>query len=218
MIKALPLLAALLSTGPIGAEPPSTGRAVGVELAARFAAAQSWRGEFEQLLVDINGREQQRVSGRFALQQPNLIDWHYSEPLNQRLVSDGSSLWFYDRDLEQVTLRPVAELLVQSPASILLGKLPANQRYTFNRTTLSSEAGAEIERYSMSRIDTGAALTIGQVQQLTVDWRGDQLLTLRVTDNFGQQTTVSFTQLERGAPLPAGQFSFMVPPGVEIVR
>ena len=218
VIKVLPLLASCLLSGLCLAQPLESSHTIGMELAARFAAVQSWRGEFEQLLVDINGREQQRVTGHFALQQPNLIDWYYSEPLNQRLVSDGATLWFYDRDLEQVTVRPVAELLAESPAAILLGKLPAPDLYTFSYAEPDIGSGAVIERYTMARTGEGSSLTMGQVQELTLDWRGDELLTLRVTDNFGHQTTVSFKQLNRGAKLPASQFNFVVPRGVEVVR
>lgn len=218
VIKACSLLVSLVFSGLCIAGPQESSDTIGAELAARFSAVESWSGEFEQLLIDINGREQQRVSGRFALQQPNLIDWHYDEPLNQRLVSDGTSLWFYDRDLEQVSVRAVADLLAQSPAAILLGRLPAAQAYTFSYAEQQGADGALIERYSMVRNGPGDSLALGQVEKLSVDWSAQRLLALRVTDNFGQQTTVSFHRLKQDTQLPLSQFRFDLPEGVEIVR
>ena len=218
VIKAFLLLISLVLSGHSMAVAQASSDTVGAELAARFSAVESWSGEFEQLLVDINGREQERVTGRFALQQPNLIDWHYDEPLNQRLVSDGTSLWFYDRDLEQVTVRAVADLLDQSPAAILLGRLPAAQAYTFSFTEQQRADGALVERYTMARNGAGDLSVLGQIEELRIDWSADRLLALRVTDNFGQQTTVNFHRLQRNIQLPTSQFRFDLPQGVEIVR
>ena len=37
------------------------------------------------------------------------------------MVADGKNLWFYDRDLEQVSVKPAAAALTATPASLLSG-------------------------------------------------------------------------------------------------
>ncbi len=210
MIKRALLLAAALGWSPaLLAEPASD--AIGAELADRFAAVERWRGEFIQTLIDINGNLQQQVTGQFALQQPNLVDWHYAAPLNQRLVSDGETLWFYDRDLEQVTVRAVAELLLQSPAAILLGQLPVGGGYRYR-----VERRAEQSRYTV--VPTGTARGEVSIEQLTIIWQGDQLQGLELLDGLGQRTALAFSGIERDPTLAAGRFTFTPPEGVDVVR
>lgn len=171
----------------------------------------SWRGEFVQTLTDINGNPQQLVAGHFALQQPNLIDWHYAAPLNQRLVSDGTTLWFYDRDLEQVSVRPVDELLLQSPAAILLGQLPLGDGYRYR-----VERSGQATDYTV--VGSGSTDSGVSISEFTLAWQGDQLLSLTLLDGLGQRTVLSFGAIERNPELAVEQFRFSPPEGVDVVH
>lgn len=210
MIKRVLLLAAALCWLPAAFGEPASDR-VGAELAERFAAVSRWRGEFVQTLIDINGNLQQQVAGQFALQQPNLVDWRYAAPLNQRLISDGETLWFYDRDLEQVTVRAVDELLLQSPAAILLGQLPVGGGYAYR-----VERQAELSRYIV--VPTGVRRGEVSIEQLTIIWQGEQLQGLELLDGLGQRTALAFARVERNPELAAGQFTFIPPEGVDVVH
>jgi outer membrane lipoprotein carrier protein len=50
-------------------------------------------------------------SGSFAFQRPGRFRFVYAAPLPQTIVADGKTLWLYDEDLNQVTVRAQAGAL-----------------------------------------------------------------------------------------------------------
>lgn len=216
MINVLRLAVALAVTALLAsATTAADSTTIAAQLAAKFASVQSWQGRFEQTLIDINGRQQQRVEGEFALQQPNLIDWRYAAPLNQRLVSDGERIWFYDSDLEQVTVQPLAALLRQSPAAILLGQLPPSPDYQVRVEQLSAASGETVLRYTLDSQESGSG---SAVAQLVLDWQGEQLSAMTSRDNFGQTTVVVFSEVVRDRAIDPHRFMFTPPAGVDVVH
>ena len=64
---------------------------------------------------------------------------HVDEQVGAHLVGDGAELWLYDADLEQVTVKPLGDVIAGTPAALLAGDnaivvgmaaagLPAQQR------------------------------------------------------------------------------------------
>ena len=49
------------------------------------------------------------------------------------MVADGKNLWFYDRELAQVTVKPIAAALSSTPI-MLLSSSPEQLRETFDMT------------------------------------------------------------------------------------
>ena len=83
----------------------------------------SLKAPFEQTLLSQYGEELDKSSGMLYVQRPGKFHWAYSQPYVQYLISDGNTLWIYDEDLEQVTIRDVASIIEDSPAALLGGEL-----------------------------------------------------------------------------------------------
>src|SRR5699024_2252985 len=77
---------------------------------------QTLAGHFVQVRRNEQGEILTRSSGRFAIARPHEFRWEYQKPYRQVIVSDGETLWSYDVDLAQVTVRPIDEALQGSPA------------------------------------------------------------------------------------------------------
>lgn len=82
---------------------------------------QSLSARFEQSLIDANGDVLDTSSGRVDIRRPGRFRWAYAEPYEQLLVADGLNVWSYDVDLAQVTVKPQAEVLRNTPALLLVG-------------------------------------------------------------------------------------------------
>ena len=84
---------------------------------------QAARAEFTQVVTtpgkDGQPARQKTSSGSFAFQRPGRFRFDYRKPFEQTIVADGTSLWFYDVDLNQVTQRPQAQALGSTPAALL---------------------------------------------------------------------------------------------------
>ena len=70
------------------------------------------------------------------LARPGKFRWDYSEPA-QLIVSDGVTVWLYDEELAQVTVRPAAEALIGTPALLLSGQADVASEFRI------SDGGAE---------------------------------------------------------------------------
>ena len=79
----------------------------------------TFSADFEQSLIDPDGRMLEKTSGTLEIQRPGRFRWVYEEPYEQWLVADGANIWSYDVDLEQVTVKPQAEALANTPALLL---------------------------------------------------------------------------------------------------
>ncbi|MEM9209120.1 MAG: outer membrane lipoprotein carrier protein LolA, partial [Pseudomonadota bacterium] len=106
--------------GVVSAEPvPET---EGMALLEDYLAnVLSMEARFEQSLVDANDIVIEESAGTVLIQRPGQFRWQYSSPYEQLLLADGLNIWSYDVDLEQVTVKPQAELLAKTPATLLGG-------------------------------------------------------------------------------------------------
>ena len=84
-------------------------------LQAFIAGAKTAEADFTQTVTDKNGRVTQQASGRMAFARPGKFRWDYNKPYEQVIVGDGSKLWLYDTDLDQVTVKPLGDVIAGTP-------------------------------------------------------------------------------------------------------
>ncbi|MEE8327873.1 MAG: outer membrane lipoprotein chaperone LolA, partial [Nitrosomonadaceae bacterium] len=76
---------------------------------------------FSQILLDKNAQIIQEASGTMQFERPGKFRWHYEKPYEQLIIGDGETVWFYDIDLNQVTVRKLDIAIGSSPAALLAG-------------------------------------------------------------------------------------------------
>jgi outer membrane lipoprotein carrier protein len=189
---------------------PTAGWADAVAIArveALLNGTQALSATFTQEVHDANGSVTQSSAGTFWLQKPGRFRWDYTTP-KQAIVSDGTRLWFYDADLEQVTVRRQRDVLTQAPAMLLAGK--GRVADGFEAESLPPSAGLEWLRLTPR---AGA----GDFRELQLGFAGRDLRELALLDRLGQRTVIHFSALQRNPVLPAGTFRFQPPPGTDVV-
>ena len=72
-------------------------------------------------MVDRGGKRIQQASGNLQFSRPGKFRWTYLAPYEQLIVGDGTKLWIFDKDLNQVTARKLDDALGASPAALLAG-------------------------------------------------------------------------------------------------
>ena len=194
-------LAVVLAAGPAHADALA-------QLKQFMDGTRSARGSFSQLVVAKSGRKPQQASGTFAFQRPGKFRWVYEKPYAQLLVGDGSKLWAYDQELNQVTTKRLGQALGNTPAAILAGDNALDKNFVLKDAGSADglewvEATPKADDSSFERIRLGFA--------------GGQLKAMVLHDNFGQTTSLQFGQLERNPTLDAAQFRFVPPKGADVV-
>ena len=76
--------------------------------------------DFKQTLLDEDKNVVQQSRGRLAIQRPGKFAWIYNEPFEQKIIADGTELWIYDVELDQVTVKPMNSGLASAPIMILM--------------------------------------------------------------------------------------------------
>jgi outer membrane lipoprotein carrier protein len=169
------------------------------------------QADFKQTLSDSSGRVTDESSGTLAIKRPNRFRWDYLEPHEQVIVSDGTRIWLYDKDLEQVTVRKLDVALASTPAMLLSGQGTLTDN--FDVTETSERDGVLWVRMQPKRNDTdfksvSLGFTGAQAQELHF---------MELADKLGQTTLLEFSNLKRNPPLEAALFEFKVPQGADVI-
>ncbi len=197
------LLSALLALS--GAAHAADGKA---RLDAFFKGLKTMRAEFVQTLVDAEQRVKEESEGVLLLERPGRFRLDYSKPYSQLYVADGTRIWMYDKDLEQVTVRPQDEALGSTPAMLLSGSEPLERNFTLQE--LGDHEGFTWIDLKPKEKDASFAYI-----RLALD--GEVIRAMEMVDSFGQMTRLFFHTVNRNPKVDAGAFRFTPPPGVDVV-
>lgn len=168
--------------------------------------AKAGRARFTQTVTSPDGARRKISSGRFEFQRPNRFRFTYLQPYAQTIVSDGQKVWFHDPDLNQVTVRKLADALGSTPAALLAG-------HDIER---DFELQAQPDRDGLAWVKAVPRQRGGTIQGIQVGFKGRQLVALEIADSFGQRSVLQFSDFVLEASLPADSFRFTPPAGADV--
>jgi len=185
------------------------------------------RASFLQTLVDAHGREIDRATGTLIVARPGKFSWEtrpqrpvsgggaaagndagHGGSAGQLMVCDGTNLWFLDRDLAQVTVKPIDAALSATPAMLLSGAADLNK--SFSITPAGRRDGLEwvLVEPRGDAADFRSAL---------FGFAHRDLKRMILEDKLGQTATISFERIERNGPVAPGEVSFTPPAGTDVI-
>lgn len=163
---------------------------------------------FEQVQRDEDGEVLQTSSGQLWLARPGKFRWSYEKPYRQLMVCDGKTLWHYDPDLAQVTVRPAGATLQGTPAQLLTDRGALERHFTVEH--LGAAAGADHLQLQPKAQDS-------DFKSVELWLRDGVPQRMRFTDPLGGVSEVRFTDIRTNARIDPAQFRFEVPPGTEVI-
>jgi outer membrane lipoprotein carrier protein len=224
----LGLLLAALCCGMVARGAPSPGAPqAATPLDGYLDNLRTLRASFLQTLSDAHGHEVDRASGTLIVQRPGKFSWDvHPQPLGsgasasnaaqasnaggggQLMVCDGRNLWFFDRDLEQVTVKPVDAALSATPAMLLSGAVDV--RKSFNISAAGQRMGLDwvLVEPNGANADFRSAL---------FGFDHGELKRMILEDKLDQTATIIFQKVERNGPVAASEVSFTPPKGADVI-
>ncbi len=206
MLKRFSLLLAgvlSLSIGSVQAEEDAISR-----LNQFVAEVSEFQAMFTQTVVDSDGNIIEEADGEFLLSRPGKFRWDYVTPYAQQIVADGQRIWFYDEDLEQITVKNQDETLADTPAGLLSGKSMPEDAY--NITTI--DKADDLQWVELTPKDDES-----NYQRVQLGFNEAGLQQMLMIDAFDQQTNLHFTEVKINPSLAADRFDFIPPAGVDVV-
>jgi outer membrane lipoprotein carrier protein len=178
-----------------------------------LAGLKTLRAAFTQTLVDANDRVVDRAQGTLVVMRPGKFRWEVRPQEagaggEQLLVADGRNVWFFDEELEQVTVKPADTALSSTPAMLLSGA--GNVRDQFKVTAAGARDGLEwvLVEPLAAEADFRRAL---------LGFQKDRLARMIVDDKLGQTATISFASATRNGPVAPEEVSFKAPAGADVI-
>ncbi len=146
-------------------------------------------------------------SGMFYLNRPGKFHWNYQQPFIQQIISDGNKVWFYDADLEQVTIKTLDDSIGSTPALLLSGNMDLDKNFTIEeQKPLNAQRGLKLIPKTE---DSG-------FHYIMIYMDNNGISGMELSDNFGQLTRVYFSDLIINQAIDSSLFEFTPPEGVDV--
>jgi len=200
MRKLLPILLFLLP-GIAGAQSVDA-------LKALLNQTTTARASFAQVVQDKNRKTLQQASGTMEFSRPGRFRWEYTKPYEQTIVGDGTRLWIYDKDLNQVTVRKLDRALGASPAALLAGSNEIEKSYALKAA--GNEGGLDWLEATPRAQDTA-------FERIRLGLGKGGLEAMELKDQFGQTTVIRFSDLQRNVKIAPESFRFTPPKGADVI-
>lgn len=177
------------------------------QLKAFLKNTKSLSADFKQVLINEAGNPTQTSFGAFYLQKPGKFRWDYVKPFQQQIVSTSGKVWFYDTDLEQVTVKKLDESVGSTPALLLSGDISLEDNFTMEHQGVDGDL-MWIKLLPKNQESSFKYVLIGLDK--------DSLGGMELSDNFGQLTRIYFSNVILNPPLKQTLFEFKAPKGVDV--
>lgn len=181
------------------------------QLLQLLSPINSFSAHFDQLIIDDSGQKLQNISGVLHGQKPDKVFWTVFEPAAQTIVTNGSQMWLYDPDLEQVIIQPYNKNPQSNPISLLLGN---PQQFFENFELLQQKNLADsVLQFSLKPVASNSLYS-----HLILDFKSAILSAITFEDNLGQTTILSFNKFRLNPLFNDDFFNFEIPLGVDVVN
>lgn len=176
-----------------------------------LAQLKTLRASFEQSVTDGRGETVQRASGKFVILRPGRFRWEVLQDgatAAQLMVADGKNLWFYDADLEQVSVKSAAAALPATPASLLSGE--GDIRELFRVSSGGKRDGFDWVVVTPKGSDA-------DFREARLGFGSGELKGMVLKDKLGQTVRLHFLSSERNAPVSESEVKFTPPAGADVI-
>ncbi len=184
---------------------PATSSVAAQRLNKLLTNTKSMTADFIQT---TKGASSGTFKGSMSVQRPNNFRWETKSPSEQLIVANGSSMWIYDKDLEQATKQNVDSQVGNTPALLLSGdprKIDKNFKIT--------QPYATKNYYVLYPKSNNASF-----KSLSVSFNGGKPVMMVLNDTLGQTTSIKFSSIKLNPSISSSQFKFTPPRGIDVIN
>jgi len=175
-----------------------------------FQVTQSMQADFIQIIKNTHGQLLEQSEGRLILSRPDKFILEYKTPSEQKYISNGQTLWMYDVELEQVTIKVFDDSIGDSPALLLSSNTNVYKHYRVD----------DIKPYKSDKNQWVQLLANKEdmtFERVLLAFDGSILKQMVMFDSFGQVTELQFSHIQVNKPFSLRQFTFTAPEGVDVI-
>ncbi len=220
MIRKIAAAVALIASTvapPAGAQQattPDVNTAV-ANVQAFYNKTTTFSADFSQQYLAKAYNTTKTSSGHVIFSKPGKMDWEYTDPTGNRIVSDGTTLRVYEAANKQMYEQTVSQSQYPAALSFLTGQGSLASNFDFQVLP-----GAQLQY-------TGGYVLVGTPKQPTpaytkvlfyVDQQTSQVLRVLILDGQQNRNRFDFTNAQVNTNIDAAKFTFTPPAGTSIVK
>ena len=212
MVTTLTLLAVLGLAGPVAAQ---TLEEVVAGLEGTYGRITDLKADFTQVSHNKSLGQDIKAEGTVYLKKGGKMRWDYKSPAPQQIVSDGTSLWVYTPELNQVNKGDAPKALAGPAGSFLAGLGRVREEFTvrfLNPAQKTDAAG----RYVLDLVPKAPTPLLTRLV-LSIDPKDYIVRQAVLYDQLQNTVTMTFTKVTPNAGLPDSLFVFTPPAGAAVV-
>jgi outer membrane lipoprotein carrier protein len=199
-------------------KPPATKGVSADELAAGvqgfYDKTSTFKARFKQRYYIAQYRKTIDSTGQVVFQKPGKMSWRYTNNGN-RVVSDGTTIKVYEKDNRQMFVQQIAKSPYPAALSFLVGGGDLRKEFALRKldaAKMGFEGGFVLE--GRPRQPTPAY----QTMLFYIDAATHQVRRVLLLDAQGNRNRFDFVNPVVNVKPPAGEFTFVPPPGTKIIR
>jgi outer membrane lipoprotein carrier protein len=181
-------------------------------LQKNYDAAADFIADFRQETEVKTVNRSLKAFGKVTFKRPGKMLWRYEEPKGQFVLADGTYLYFYQPEQNQIIKTPLKNAFRSDiPLSFLLGI--GNLKKDFNASLRPAEENHYVVRLEPRGESRGFSEILLGVSKDNFD-----ILWASVRDATDNLTTIRFSGMRKGVGVNDSLFRLQIPEGVDIVE
>jgi outer membrane lipoprotein carrier protein len=185
----------------------------GVE--ATYGKVTDLRADFAQIATNKSLGQDIKAEGTVYLKKGGKMRWDYKSPSPQQIVSDGTSLWVYTPELNQVNKGNAPKALAGPAGSFLAGLGKVRDEFTVRFLNPASKVDSA-GRFVLDLTPKAPTPLLTRLV-LAVDPKDYIVRQAVLYDQLQNTVTMNFTKVAANAALPDSLFTFTPPAGAAVV-
>ena len=173
------------------------------------------RADFSQVANNKSLGQDIKAEGTVYLKKGGKMRWDYKSPSPQQIVSDGTSLWVYTPELNQVNKGSAPKALAGPAGSFLAGLGKVRDEFSV-RFLNPAQKTDQLGRYVLDLTPKAPTPLLTRLV-LSVDPKDYIVRQAVLYDQLQNTVTMAFAKVTPNAQLPDSLFTFTPPAGAAVV-
>jgi outer membrane lipoprotein carrier protein len=195
--------------------PAAQAQAVLGKVQTFYDKTTSFSSDFTQEFFVKSHNVKKQSKGKVTFAKPGKMHWEYSEPKDNRVVSDGAVLKVYEAANKQMFEQNVDKSQYPAALSFLVGGGKLADTFSFELYD-----GASMN-FTGGQVLVGTPKTPSPAYQKVlfyIDTPTSQVRRVLIVDGQGNRNRFDFENPKVNEAVPAERFKFVPPPGTSVVR
>ena len=181
------------------------------DLKVLLGEIESVSADVVQLIVESDGGILEESNIQMYLKKPNGFYWETLSPFPELIVTNGTLLWNYQPDLDQVVIEEWDSSRSELAAQLLSGR-------TENLATEYSIEALTDEDVGTAEFELTPKASDSVYRTISINFQAGELDMIYLNSKNGQQTVWQFENIEHNQKLADGLFEFVPPAGIDVIE